>query len=65
MIKNLEEFRLRLASLDKHVVTKREWELLEVQEEAEAVRLGLDEFKFASNEEMLSAIESSRLQPAD
>jgi ferredoxin--NADP+ reductase len=65
MVKNLEEFRLRLASLDKHVVTKREWELLEVQEEAEAVRLGLDEFKFASNEEMLSAIESSRLQPAD
>ena len=65
MNKNMEEFRLHLARLDKHVVTKREWEQLEAQEEAEAVRLGLDEFKFASNEEMLAAIERSTPQPAD
>jgi len=46
-------------------VTKPEWEQLEAQEEAEAISLGLDEFKFASNEEMLAAIERSHLQPAD
>ena len=63
--KNLDEFRQRLANLDKRVVTKPEWEQLEAQEQAEADRLGLDEFKFDSNEQMLAAIESSRLQPAD
>ena len=63
--RNLEEFRQRLADLDKHVVTKPEWEKLEAQEEAEAARLGLEEFKFSTNEEMLDAIESSDLQPAD
>jgi ferredoxin--NADP+ reductase len=63
--KNLDEFRQRLANLDKHVVTKPEWEQLEVQEEAEAKKLGLDEFKFASNEQMLAAIKSAHLQPAD
>jgi len=65
LAKDLEEFRQRLAKLDKHVVTKSEWEQLEAQEEAEAVRLGLDEFKFASNEEMLAAIERPTPQPAD
>jgi ferredoxin--NADP+ reductase len=65
MAKSLEEFRQRLSNLDKHVVTKPEWERLEAQEEAEAISLGLDEFKFASNEEMLAAIERSHLQPAD
>jgi ferredoxin--NADP+ reductase len=65
MAKSLEEFRQRLSNLDKHVVTKPEWERLEAQEEAEAISLGLDEFKFASNQEMLAAIERSHLQPAD
>jgi len=63
--KDLEEFRLRLANLDKHVVTKSEWEQLEAQEEAEALKLGLDEFKFSTNEEMLAVIERSTPQPAD
>jgi ferredoxin--NADP+ reductase len=65
MDKYLAEFRQRLASLDKHVVSKSEWQQLEAQEEAEARRRGLDEFKFGTNEEMLAAIESSNLQPAD
>jgi len=65
MAKSLEEFRQRLSNLDKHVVTKPEWERLEAQEGAEALRLGLDEYKFSSNEEMLEAIASSNLQPAD
>ena len=65
MAKSLEEFRQRLSNLDKHVVTKPEWERLEAQEGAEALKLGLDEYKFSSNEEMLEAIASSNLQPAD
>jgi ferredoxin--NADP+ reductase len=65
LIKDLEEFRLRLATLEKHVVTKSEWEQLEAQEEAEALKLGLDEFKFSTNEEMLAVIERSTPQPAD
>jgi ferredoxin--NADP+ reductase len=52
----LKSFRQRLENLDKHIVTKPEWEQLEVQEADEASKLGLDEFKFASNEEMLAAI---------
>jgi hypothetical protein len=52
----LKSFRQRLGNLDKHIVTKPEWEQLEVQEADEASKLGLDEFKFASNEEMLAAI---------
>jgi ferredoxin--NADP+ reductase len=63
--KDLEEFRRRLANLDKHVVTKSEWEMLEAQEAAEALKLGLDEFKFSTNEEMLAVIERSTPQPAD
>jgi len=65
LAKNLEEFRLRLANLDKHVVTKDEWEQLEAHEQSEADKLGLDEFKYASNEEMLAVIESSPLHPAE
>jgi ferredoxin--NADP+ reductase len=62
---DLGEFRLRLANLDKHVVTKSEWEQLEAQEEAEALKLGLDEYKFSTNEEMLAVIERATPQPAD
>ncbi|MGB7096326.1 MAG: hypothetical protein WBD62_16905, partial [Anaerolineales bacterium] len=65
LAKNLEEFRLRLANLDKHVVTKDEWEQLEAGEQSEADKLGLDEFKYASNEEMLAVIKRSTLQPAE
>jgi ferredoxin--NADP+ reductase len=61
----LDEFRSRLAKLNKKVVTKVEWERLEEQERAQAERLGLEEFKYASNEEMIAAIERATLQPAD
>ncbi len=61
----LEEFRSRLSKLAKKVVTKGEWQRLESQELAEAGKLGLEEFKFASNEEMLEVIERPTPQPAD
>jgi ferredoxin--NADP+ reductase len=53
----LEEIRERIMRLDKRIVTKEDWKRLEMVEQAEAERLGLEEFKFASNEEMLAAIE--------
>jgi len=53
----LEEIRGRIMRLDKRIVTKEDWRRLEMVEQAEAERLGLEEFKFASNEEMLAAIE--------
>jgi ferredoxin--NADP+ reductase len=61
----LGEFRFRIAKLSKKVVSKAEWEWLETQEQAEAARLGLDEFKYASNAEMIAAIEKPVPQPAD
>jgi hypothetical protein len=61
----LEEFRSRLSKLAKKVVTKDEWKRLEALEQAEAGKLGLEEFKFASNEEMLEVIERPTPQPAD
>jgi ferredoxin--NADP+ reductase len=61
----LVEFRSRLSKLAKKVVTKGEWQRLESQEQAEAEKLGLEEFKFASNEEMLEVIERPTPQPAD
>jgi ferredoxin--NADP+ reductase len=62
---DMEEFRSRLSQLEKHVVTKGEWGRLEAIEAAEAERQGLEEFKFASNEEMMEAIDKSTPQPAD
>jgi len=61
----LAEFRTRVSKLSKRVVTKGEWERLEAQEQVEAEKMGLDEFKFASNEEMLEVIERPAPQPAD
>ncbi len=48
----------RVAAVQKRVVTKEDIKLLESVEAAEAARRGLEEFKFATNEEMLAAIES-------
>jgi ferredoxin--NADP+ reductase len=62
---DLDEFRNWISQLDKHVVTKDEWQQLEAIERHEADRLGLEEYKFGSNEEMLKAIERASLQPAD
>jgi ferredoxin--NADP+ reductase len=61
----LGEFRLRVMNLAKKVVTKDEWGRLEAQEQVEADKLGLEEFKFASNEEMLEVIERPTPLPAD
>jgi ferredoxin--NADP+ reductase len=61
----LDEFRARISQLDKHVVTKGEWQRLEAIERSEAERLGLEEYKFASNAEMMLAIEKPAPQPAD
>jgi ferredoxin--NADP+ reductase len=62
---DLADIRSRLAQLDKHLVTKAEWQQLELVEQAEAERRGLDEYKFASNDEMMAVIEKEAPQPAD
>jgi ferredoxin--NADP+ reductase len=62
---DLDEFRSRISQLGKHVVTKEEWQRLEAIERAEAEQLGLEEYKFSSNEEMMEAIKKSTPQPAD
>ncbi len=56
----LNKVRERLHSLGKPVVTKEDWFLLLEVERREAERLGVPEFKFATNEEMLAAIERAR-----
>lgn len=48
----------RVAGLNKRIVTKEDIKRLESVEAAEAAKRGLEEFKFAANEEMLAAIES-------
>lgn len=59
-LKNLEEigaeFRARLRQLPDRVVTQEDVQDLEAAERAEAARLGLEEFKFGTNAEMLAAI---------
>ncbi len=61
----MEEFRFRVSKLSKKVVSKDEWHWLEEQERAEAEKRGQDEFKFASNEEMIAVIDRPTPQPAD
>jgi ferredoxin--NADP+ reductase len=46
----------RLKGLNKPIVTRDDIKKLEALEAAEAQKRGLEEFKFSSNEEMLSAI---------
>jgi ferredoxin--NADP+ reductase len=52
----LEALQARLSGLARPVVTKADWQRLEKAEAAEAQRLGLAEFKYASNAEMLAAM---------
>ena len=52
----LEQIALHLEQFDKPIISKADWQRLEEIEQAEAQRLGLEEFKFDSNEEMLEAI---------
>ncbi len=60
----LKRIRERLHRLGKPVVTKEDWFLLLEAERQEAERLGVDMFKFATNEEMLHAIERARKEKA-
>jgi ferredoxin--NADP+ reductase len=62
---DLEQFRSRLAQSGKRVITKEDWQQLETIESDKAAQLGLEEFKFGSNAEMIEAIESQAFQPAD
>jgi len=58
----LTALKARLQELDKPIITKDDWQRLEQVEASKAEELGLEEFKFASNQEMLEAIEQSRHQ---
>jgi ferredoxin--NADP+ reductase len=53
---DLEALRAALGRRARPVVTKQDWQKLEAAEQAEAQRLGLPEFKFKTNEEMLEAM---------
>lgn len=55
-VPNLEAVAEKMKSLNKPIITKDEIKKLETVEAAEAQKRGLEEFKFASNEEMLQAI---------
>ncbi|HLE15617.1 MAG TPA: FAD-dependent oxidoreductase [Anaerolineales bacterium] len=52
----LEQLHGRLARLEAPVVDKEAWQRLEAAERAEAERLGLEEFKFKANAEMLEVM---------
>ena len=52
----LPALQQRLNQLPKQVVSKTEIDKLQAVESARAEQDGLEEFKFASNEEMLTAI---------
>jgi ferredoxin/flavodoxin---NADP+ reductase len=54
----LEAVRQRMLQLETRVVTGEDVARLEAIERAEAERLGLEEYKFSTNKEMLSVIES-------
>lgn len=60
----LEEFHERLRRIESRVVTKDEWQQIEAAEQAEAERLGLEGFKYGTNEELLAAIGRRMSQPA-
>ena len=53
---NLAEVASRMKSLPKPVITKDELHKLEAMEGTEAQKRGQEEFKFASNDEMLQAL---------
>jgi ferredoxin--NADP+ reductase len=55
--KTLGNLQERLGNLDKPVITKAAWRLLEKVEKQEAERLGLEEFKYLTNKDMLAVIE--------
>lgn len=54
----LRRVRERLAQLGKPVINKADWQRLEAVEQAEAQRLGVEFFKFDSNDAMLAALQA-------
>ena len=56
IVPNLEEVAEKMKSLSKPIVTKENILTLEAVEAAEAQKRGLEEFKFATNEDMLQAM---------
>jgi ferredoxin--NADP+ reductase len=54
---NPDDLAARMKQLSKPIITKEDIKRLEAIEAEEAKKRGLEEFKFASNEEMLQAIE--------
>jgi ferredoxin--NADP+ reductase len=52
----MEDLHDRISRLGDQIVTKEKWKLLEAIEQEHAERLGLEEFKFATNAEMLDAL---------
>jgi hypothetical protein len=52
----LDEVAKKVGTLQKPVITKEDVRRLEGIEAAEAQKRGAEEFKFASNEEMLQAL---------
>ena len=56
----LTALRQHLQRLGKPIITKDDWKCLEQVEREEATRLGLEEFKFKTNEEMLQAIQKAK-----
>ena len=53
---NLGKFETKMKSLPGPVITNDEIKKLEAVEDVEAQKRGMEEFKFASNEDMLQAI---------
>lgn len=56
----LEEFHRRLGRFGKHVISRADCCRLEEIEKLEAARLGVAEYKFNSQEDMLAAIEAEK-----
>jgi ferredoxin--NADP+ reductase len=55
----LQAIHQRINRLEKRVITKEDVARLEAIERAEAERLGMEEYKFSTNKEMLFAIEKA------
>ncbi len=63
IIPNMEAVSARVKALDKPIVLKEDIKRLEMVEAEEAKKRGLEEFKFASNEEMLQAMGLLEAEP--
>lgn len=57
---SLAQLQARLGALAKPVITQADLQRLTAAEQAEAQRLGVEDFKFASNEAMIAVLAASR-----